>query len=493
MVGSDPLMRLNLDCALHILSYLHLDDVVRCERVSTYWRDIARSWMGKTGDSLPWTLPSSGDKCKVAAIKRFRYGAEWEANLRRGRASSVRRFNSAVSFYRAQQGCIAASGDFIACDSDEGLVWQSLSLNDDGSILPPKAVEVPGFSFGTELHHDQVSHLQLNDDGCLLFRARTHRSNSPAVRDRVICLKSGEELWKQDIDHPDWSSQPDLVPLLIGKERVYYTRTSEPTHYLLAYEFRTGKLAYEVPTDCSLSKNDPNQLVELIRDKGEEFIVNLSQRTSPCDLTIYDGGSGCAIEKCEYQGLCRFTLTTVPNTGTFTLMADVSKSRFKILLRFSRQSKDSFLCVGREGLSWERGHSKDDEFAVDPSTLFMVSFQQKRPIPKVWKLVECTDPELRDIVNEALLEGGASDIRVNWCWKPTEPQEIDLPPGPKGKKRRQFQVPSGSLGSNPWFLDRRHIAIHMHTNEMRMSGREMRHSAYKGIYLFDFTPRKRRA
>ncbi|KAF9895296.1 hypothetical protein FE257_000200 [Aspergillus nanangensis] len=462
MSNHDPFERLGFDCKELVLDYLRPDDLVRCEGVSKFWQHIARTRMAKDGSRLDSiTSPASTEEF----IRRFKHAAARRANLRHGRASSVRRFTTDSSvFYRPSPFRIA--GNFVAWKSLDALLWGTLLFNDDGSVQPPREIDMAGVScYSHSTSGREVPSLMVNADGYMFLRTM---QNYPGrlLSDRVSCLSTGEVIWQQDLPEPPRFHDPPLLPLCIGKSRIYYTRTDLTPHKLVAYDFKNDEKLYDEPVDSQKGTlRDWYDSLELFVQGSEEFLLHITGSSNRSIATLYSGATGKVSEKYEYTGLSFVRLLAYSSSDGFALMASPPAGDSKLILLFTRSHDGRFAHTGTEAVSIESGRVKLDEIDIDPFRLLMVSFSATRPIPKIWTLINCTDESMFQEINEQLLDTNLPHGIVDRLWEPTEPHEVDLPPAPRGKKRRILRFNRSTTGSNARFVDGQRLSVDIRGSE----------------------------
>jgi hypothetical protein len=226
-------------------------------------------------------------------------------------------------------------------------------------------------------------------------------------RDGVIDLTTVEE--PGHLHETDMSMQP----LLIGKHRAYFANY-DPVYVisdqrLLAYAFRTGKQLYD--KRLSFDEPRPGGNYYLVQEKEDEFIVQLSKGGT---VRIFDGSTGSVVQSfsVSFDGI--FNFSSIPNSGKFTLACkSFDKDAFSLILRFARKAgTSSFAIVGVGLLDWEDVPDGCDMLAAHPDRPLVASTQKGDPVPLIWTITYCAEPETLEWINKTLADGSAIDPDV---------------------------------------------------------------------------------
>ncbi|KAK2801144.1 hypothetical protein FQN51_005459 [Onygenales sp. PD_10] len=446
-------------------------------------------------DSLNWPSPSLSElpgyresiqrkggkpKIQTASLTKTIPAAQ-DVQFRLGKPSSVRSYRDCHFF--------DISGDFV-CQyrPEEGVFWQCLSYQEDGSSYPEKKLDIGE----PRADLDNVKFIGLNAEGFLLVQVGLKNPPTPAesYRDTVYCLNTGKEVWTRYQPGTGHHQRPFYTPLFVGKERVYFYPRGKP-EILMAYELRTGKLVYEsdvgfrwIPVNgLGYYTILPSHIIQLISAKNGEFIL-YTGRHAPylgpmMEITLIDAANGQSIGKLVVEQESSPSIISDPtaNSCTFALISyrrNYPSSYIKIQ-HFSQNPTDGqFSSTGTEIVCLQ-DQALLDVLAIDPFRHIIASYSG-RPLPYVWPLAECSDPAVYGTVYEDL-PGRA----VDRYWSLKGMCEITLPPQTKrGKKRRPF-IPDNAFSNRLRIADGRVV----------IWGSLYYANDKKRFYVFDFSHRRR--
>jgi hypothetical protein len=275
-------------------------------------------------------------------------------------------------------------------------------------------------------------------------------------RDIVYSLKDRELVWQQVESDVPTDECPRLIPLLIGKDRVYFARhTSNHGYDLVAFKLRTGERLYRTPLIAQIAAFDHGNLEtdvlalihlgggnELIIQFDSERLISTGLRDSG-SWCIINGADGQVIQKIDYGGLGRPTMVKSTSTS-FTLVSEISltprRSDLVILQTFSRQAGGSFLrtLVRVVELSWVivwygkaihpltlQAFSAVTNHTV-PSQVFSTS-NSTPETPRALTLVPNRSPDVRRMIQEWW-----PHLVVDDYYEVTAARPLTLPPRERG-------------------------------------------------------------
>ncbi|KAK2796489.1 hypothetical protein FQN50_009534 [Emmonsiellopsis sp. PD_5] len=373
---------------------------------------------------------------------------------------------------------------------EEGVFWQCLSDQEDGSPYPEKKLDIEE----PRVKLDRVEFIGLNAEGFLLVQVGLINPARPAerFRDTIYCLSTGKDVWTRYQPAGRWD-KPFYIPLFIGKERVYFAPSDKP-EILMAYELCTGKLVYESDVDCELTLPNglaysnviPSYIRQLISSKNGECILHTGPGPyveglgTMMEMALIDAANGHSLGEfvVEKQSNPYIISDPTANSCTLALISDRrdSPSSYIKIQHFSQNPTDGqFSSTGIEIVSLQ-DHPMHDIVAIDPFRHIIASYNG-RPLPYAWTLAECSDPAVHGQVHDETL----NDLAVDRYWTVKGIREITLPPRTKrGKKRRPF-IPDSVYSNRIRFADGRVV----------IWGTQYYASEKKRFYVFDFSHRRR--
>ncbi|KAK2736634.1 hypothetical protein FQN55_001580 [Onygenales sp. PD_40] len=320
---ADPFTSLNIDCLNIILAQLTPSDIIRCQTVNKLWRDHLSSWISVFGIRCHWPhlVHEIAPLDPKLIAKRYKHLAERDDNLVKGKASSCRTYQittATTTFFKVE-------GDYVVWLENGAVYYQFLQYREDSSCHPKKQLQLP---LGLETDDGEIKFMGLNREGYLVLSTGSKHDFLNSKLIFAVDLKTGMEMW-----HWEKCENTRYIPLLVGKNRIYYLVNDSETHKLAAWDLRTSDVLYETPVTLNIDWYRDS--CELIRHDGTDILVCL-QEDDPNDelddylpppqfvVTLIDGASGRIIQRFEVEWMFDLRLSALVD-GTFAIRTDYVK------------------------------------------------------------------------------------------------------------------------------------------------------------------------
>jgi hypothetical protein len=159
----------------------------------------------------------------------------------------------------------------------------------------------------------------------------------------------------------------------------------------------------------------------------------------------------------------------------------------------------SFAIVGVGVSDWEGVPEGCDLLAAHPDQPLVASIRKGDPLPHIWIITDCADPETLEEINKTLADGTAIEpdvllagLNCRQLVRRYRRREVDLSPSSKpDTKGRIIQLPDQSFGHNVMLLDGERLAVDMLGNLSQDGPGGPEIVGFNGVYLFDFVPNLR--
>ncbi|OJD15823.1 hypothetical protein AJ78_03966 [Emergomyces pasteurianus Ep9510] len=499
MLGKDQVgggfKRLNFDCAVIIFSNLTPIDVIRCGQASRTLREWAFWFMSSEGlrrRHFPYfTDEGSFDNDTLSPVKRYARFTRIQRSFKEGRPSSVLKFVGAKE--------LKSRGDYAAWIFGSWVLYHQLRNKPGGkscrriqplsklplTVCPPS----PG-------HAPFAPHfIDVNAKGYLFVRVGIEERCSRRIEsthDMVFSLSGTKLLWHHD---RDVDGLPELQPLHIGKERVYYiTMFARPE--LIAYDIRSGRQVYRSPLPEKIDNNSRCPEFNFIFDEDHEFLAYVSQECSrsspPIHIVLINGANGHVSQEIEVPDASwPLELKEQPNVAAFALESkkqNFLNGRYDLMIfdKYSLQADGLFTLASRDLFALNGSATPDRTFIyVDPFRLLafaMVDATSDSTIPRVLELKKLSDTNLRGKIEAELGGKGVREKVHNW-FTSAATGCITLPSKTAGSNIRcplKVRGIETHLASKISFWGQRGIFFYVNGYQPRNSDT---------IYALDFTPK----
>ncbi|PGH10222.1 hypothetical protein AJ79_05477 [Helicocarpus griseus UAMH5409] len=265
--------------------------------------------------------------------------------------------------------------------------------------------------------------IDLNADGYLVVQyvlKQTSPVMSQFIRDAVFHLEEGKEMWHRD---HEVNGSPELDPLYIGKNRVYYVTRFATETKLVAYDVKTGEQLYQ----SGLPEVGPfTPQFHFIFDRENEYLASRvvdykSFRPSLCIILI-GGANGQVAQMIEVQrGLSEFR--GMLDSAAFTLRGCYRElPSIQLLIKYKLQPNGLFTRVSIDVLALPEDESEDsnyysltvDTFRLLGFAIIDTEFSDSLIRPLVLNLEELSDTSIRNGIEKALSEEGFHEEIGNW-------------------------------------------------------------------------------
>ncbi|KAK2801598.1 hypothetical protein FQN50_007659 [Emmonsiellopsis sp. PD_5] len=384
---ADPFTLLNLDCLNIILAQLTPSDIIRCQMVNRLWRDRLSSWISVFGIRCHWPhlVHEVAPLDPELTVKRYKYIAERDDNLEKGKASSCRTYQISVgAFFRVE-------GDYAVWLENRAVYYQFLPYREDSSCHPKKQLQLP-LGLGLEIYNGEIQFIGLNREGYLVLSIGSKNQFLDSKLIFAVDLKTGMEMWRREKRQDPWD-----FPLLVGKNRIYYSVTDDSEqHKLAAWDVRTGDVLYET----SFTHDRHWFACELIRHDSPDILICLGERdpvqshyllSRPDFVSLFDGTSGSIIQGLEVEWM--FDLTILPLIdGTFAVVGLTNEMRTIGIDVYSPMSNGLFTKIRTDYVD-RATTDRYAKFAFDPCSLRYLDFNGPQGTPSRVMLQECASDD----------------------------------------------------------------------------------------------------
>ncbi|OAX84353.1 hypothetical protein ACJ72_01269 [Emergomyces africanus] len=491
----DVFKRLNFDCAAIIFSSLAPIDVVRCSQASRTLREWSLWFMSSDGlrrRQFPYfTDEGLFDNDTLSPINRYTRFTRIQRSFKDGRPSSVFKFVAAKP--------LKTRGDYAVWIFGSSVRYHRLR-NKPGDkscsrIQPLRKLPLPIRSPSRRYAPFAPHFIDVNAAGYLFVRVGIEEWCSRRIEfthDMVFSLEGTKLLWHHD---RDMDGLPELQPLHIGKERVYYiTMFARPE--LIAYDVRSGRQLYRSPLPESIDNNSHYPQFNFIFDKDHEFLAYVSRdcsHSSPSILIVLiNGADGHVSQEIEVSDVhWPLELKEQPNVAAFALerkKQSFLNGRYDLMIfeKYSLQEDGLFALTSRDLFTLKGSTIPDRTFIyLDPFRLLafaMIDATSDSTIPHVLELRKLSDTNLRNKIEVELGEEGVRKKVDNWFTLGAAGY-ITLPPKTAGSEvRRPLKVRGIEtyLASKISFWGERGILFYVNGYQPRNSDT---------IYALDFIPK----
>ncbi|KAL3477654.1 hypothetical protein BJX99DRAFT_257254 [Aspergillus californicus] len=265
---TDPLRLLDSDCVSLIFENLDVYDLAHCEQVNRGWKAFADDWKAGPGFRLIfpdiWESEIKGTTDLERAAGLFNECANDYATNKRiisGKANFVTQYEVSQGF------AISDGGEFVSWWEHDTVFWHRLGFCEDGSIYPVQSTRV-------------VSPLTAIDSCIVIMPAaclRISRRSGSEVRQEMLCLETGKELWSSEFSEDSWEHNGREIA--VGKTSFYRYEKRE-CWSIVTYDIRSGKQLYEVPSESH--REFISRLIDV--DGLETILLVLPSRTPVTSL-----------------------------------------------------------------------------------------------------------------------------------------------------------------------------------------------------------------
>ncbi|KAK2787023.1 hypothetical protein FQN53_005723 [Emmonsiellopsis sp. PD_33] len=390
---TDPFTLLNIDCLNIILAQLTPSDIIRCQMVNKLWRDHLSSWISVFGIRCHWPhlVHEIAPLDPELKEKRYKYLAERDDNLKKGKASSCRTYQittATTTFFKVE-------GDYVVWLENGAVYYQFLQYREDSSCHPRKQLQLP---LGLETDDGEIKFMGLNWEGYLVLSTGSKHdflNSKLQLRIFAVDLKTGMEMW-----HWEKCEDTHYIPLLVGKSRIYYLVNNSETHKLAAWDLRTSDVLYETPVTLNIDWYRDS--CELIRHDGTDILVCLEEDHPNDELddylpppqfvvTLIDGASGRIIQRFEVEWMFDLRLSALVD-GTFAVMGLLSHATRIVIDVYSSLSNGLFAKIRTDYVK-RAPLRRFVTFALDPCSLCYLDLNGPRGTPLSMIFQECASDD----------------------------------------------------------------------------------------------------
>ncbi|KAL2858543.1 hypothetical protein BJY01DRAFT_241871 [Aspergillus pseudoustus] len=452
MDTGDPFQLLSFETAGNILYYLDPRSVIRCERVSTGWRDFIRAWIGSSGlsSNFPSQIKgdSKGDNKQI--VQRFKdlgthiiplvrqvisatktSAAAIEANLISGAPTAVRKVESRYE--------LLVAGDFVAWHTDQDIHWQRLSFKEDGSVFPMHRLKC-------EPSPKRCDKFLLNADGYVLLAQISTQNQTQVTSVDVYSLEEGQKLYT--IPSSELEDELTSKPVVLSKTRIYFASK----YSLRVHDIWAGTLLHFVAladkppilaTDATRPTGCLRRIFTILTDGPRERILVLEGHWKSCTVRILDCESGSLLQKFSDPTWSVPNVILAPSQREFAIVSERNRDdTLSLMLHRFVRGADGLFHWSRAGivvLDWKLTGSY--LVALDPFR-YLLALTGNRGIPEIFTLVNRA-PNVSD--GDASIEHSPTDQStvpsvVDSLFHCGPAEEITLPPRYAHHKARRLDL-----------------------------------------------------
>ncbi|KLJ13265.1 hypothetical protein EMPG_11787 [Blastomyces silverae] len=493
--GVDDVFKLlNFDCVAIIFRNLSPIDIIRCGQASRTLREWSLWFMSSDGlrrRHFPYfTDEDSLGNDTLSPIERYTRFTQIQGSFRKGKPSSVVKFVAAKA--------LKTRGNYSAWIFGSWVCYHQLR-NRPGDkfccqIQPLRKFPLPVFPPSRRYAPYAPHFIDVNAEGYLFVRVGIEEWCSRRIKsnhDMIFSPEHTKLLWHH---YRALHGLPELQPLHIGRQRVYYvTMFSKPE--LIAYDIRTGRQLYRSTLPEKVNNKSHYPQFYLIFDMDSEFLAYVSRDLSLSSQFIYvvlvSGADGRVSQEIEVSDVSwTLEFKEQPDLTAFALerrKQSIANAKYDLIIfeKYALQPDGLFAMTSRHSFLLDIIASPDRTFIyVDPFRLLafaMIDATSDFTIPRVLEPRKLSDTNILSEVEAALREKGPDERIDNW-FTLSASSYITLPPKAAGSKTRRPLKVRGidtHLASKVSFWGERGILFHVSC--FRPGNSDAR-------YALDFTP-----
>ncbi len=308
-----------------------------------------------------------------------------------------------------------------------------------------------------------------------------------AFRDLVYSLKDHKLLWQHSGKDSSRGICPPLIPLLVGKDRVYFARRTPSNGYdLEGVKLQNGELLYRTPLITKAANTDygflKQNVLELIPLSGEDELILQydSERLLTTgvprsgSLSIINGANGQVLQKIDCgkfgrPGMVRSTTTSFSLASRGVAAYSFRDRRDVMTVQtFSRQADGSFTRTLVRAVALLPRTLSVGSVMVGPVTLQAFSLRFDDVPSSLTIRSSLYFDDIRKLAEQL------TPVKVDEYYRVVWEQPLTLPPRKRG--RRFLNLARDGHGGSLMVLDERRVIL------------DRSRSKDQAVYLFDFTP-----